>query len=74
MANIADPAPRGLARQVGTLVAATPLITKREDDHLVPEAWDRSRAVMHKAMGPVPVEVPSDVSDDVSKGTFARMK
>ncbi|WP_438470724.1 tyrosine-type recombinase/integrase [Streptomyces asiaticus] len=35
--------------------------------HLVPEAWDRCRAIMQKAIGPVPVEVPGDVPEDSSE-------
>lgn len=34
--------------------------------HLVPEAWDRCRAIMQKAMGPVAVEVASEAADEPS--------
>jgi len=40
--------------------------------HLVPEAWDRCREIMQRAMGPVPVEIPGDASEEPSDyGTAA---
>ncbi|MFF4528145.1 tyrosine-type recombinase/integrase [Streptomyces sp. NPDC001407] len=35
--------------------------------HLVPEAWDRCREVMQKAIGPVPVEVPTEAPEESSE-------